>query len=210
MLTVWAVFTGDKYARVYLDRLAASVRRHLPVPHRFRVITDHELDGYDTVPADPGLPGWWQKLRLFDPAVTGDGHLNLYIDLDSVIVASLAPMLLRHAHDDIAMPANWAMSGHGGCQSSVMIWQPGQCQTLYHDCQAADRGRCWGDQEWITNRLGDPGAGVVTAIPHPDVVSYKYHCLADGAPPPGARIVTFHGLPDPHEVTDAWVREHWG
>lgn len=204
MLTVWAVFTGGKYPRVYLDRLLASVGRRLPAtPHRFRVVTDHELAGLDTVPAETDLPGWWQKLILFRPGLA-EGR-NLYVDLDSVIVADLDRLAADHAGDPLAMAKNWARSGHGGWQSSVMLWQGGAFPELYTEHVAEHRGRLWGDQEWITERLGPR----VREIRPGRVVSYKYHCQERLAPPPGAEIVTFHGRPDPHEVAEPWVREHW-
>jgi hypothetical protein len=39
------------------------------------------------------------------------------------------------------------------------------------------------------------------------VVSYKYHCRTTGKLPDNARVVSFHGKPDPSEVSDAWVKK---
>jgi len=206
MLTVWAVWYGPKYPEHYVRRLRNMVRRNLLMPHEFRVLTDQPLAGISTVSPPCAWPGWWQKLGLFAPGVA-QGR-NLYLDLDSVILAPLDPLVMRHADDALAMPRNWAQSGHDSCQSSVMIWQGGAFPELFTGFDAQrDQPRLWGDQEWITERLGKPGEGVVTPIAHPAVVSYKYHCR-DG-PPPGAVVATFHGEPKPANVEDAWVKSHW-
>lgn len=193
-MTVWLGCWGDKYPQIYLERLIRAVERNLTLPHRLNVMGDERSH----------LAGWWRKLELF---ARDDKGTNLWIDLDSVIVAPLDAMVKAHENDRIAMAKNWAQSGHDSCQSSVMIWQGGMCQDLYDDICVTDMDRLWGDQEWITERYGRPGDGIVTPIAHPQVVSYKYHCR-DG-PPKGACVVTFHGEPKPSEVTDSWVTRHW-
>jgi hypothetical protein len=211
MLTVWAVQVGEKYPPHYLHKLHKAVARNLRQPFAFEVLTDNPaaVPGKAHAP-DTALWGWWQKTALFH--LTRDQpptHQNLYIDLDSVIVGGLDAMLEAHRGDRLAMPANWAQSGHGGCQSSVMIWAGGAYPEIRDDLTSATATGLWGDQEWITMLLGQPGQGKVAAIAHPTVVSYKYHCRETGQPPAGAAIVTFHGKPDPHEVDDSWVRACW-
>lgn len=211
MLTVWAVQVGDKYPPHYLGRLFSSVARNLRQAFTFDVVTDDPRNmPWRTHAPDAALWGWWQKTALFhltrDQPPTAQ---NLYIDLDSVIVGGLDDMLAAHRCDRLAMPANWAQSGHGGCQSSVMIWSGGAFPEIRDDLTVTQATALWGDQEWITMLLGQPGQGKVTPIAHPTVCSYKYHCRGNDGPPPGAAIVTFHGKPDPHEVDDEWVRRCW-
>lgn len=194
MLTVWFGCWGDRYPPVYLDRLIRAVERNLTLPHRLRIMGDEPSR----------FTGWWRKLELFARDEQGT---NLWIDVDSVIVAPLDGMVKAHEADRIAMPKNWAQSGHDSCQSSVIIWRGGTCQDLHDDIRASDRDRLWGDQEWITEKYGRPGDGIVTPIEHPQVVSYKYHCR-DGFPE-GACIVTFHGEPKPADAGDEWVCKHW-
>ena len=206
MLTVWAVRTGTKYTPDYLTRLHSAVKRNLVQPFTFAAITDQPEPIPGTAyQASPDLPGWWQKLALFHlTRKQRPEHRNLYIDLDSVIVGNLDGLLESYAKSRLAMPRNWARSGHGGWQSSLMIWEGGAFPELHDHNTAADRSRLWGDQEWITQRLGE----TVDEIQPGLVVSYKYHC-GGGEPPAGACVVTFHGRPDPHEVTDQWVARCW-
>lgn len=206
MLTVWTGLWGDAYPERYLHKLRAGVAKHLRTEHDFRVLSDRSFTGYVAVRRQAiTWHQWWPKLWLF--AVDSPGT-NLWIDLDSVIIGSLDELVAKHAEDRLAMPANWAQSGHGGCQSSVMIWRGGECQELFSSFDfGRDSARLYGDQEFITERWGDPGRGQVTPIPHPQVASYKYHCRY--GPPPGAKIVTFHGQPKPAECAEWWIRDAW-
>jgi hypothetical protein len=89
-----------------------------------------------------------------------------------------------------------------------MVWQGGQCRELFNAFDfERDSARLYGDQEFITERWGDPGQGKVTAIPHPLVSSYKYHCQK--GPPAGASVITMHGRPKPEECHESWVRDSW-
>jgi hypothetical protein len=206
-LTVWAVYTGTKYSHQYLLNLHAGVVRHLAQPFDFAAITDQA--GY--VPgrayqSDPRLPGWWQKLLLFHlTRKQPPEHRNLFIDLDSVITGSLDAIVDGYSKADIAMPRNWAPSGHGGWQSSVILWRGGTNANLYDTNTSADRARLWGDQEWITERLGETVGEIRPGL----VASYKYHARNLGRPPEGASVVTFHGDPKPHQAPEAWVQNAW-
>jgi len=204
-LTVWCVFTGDKYVDDDVRILRDMVSRQLALPHRFLCLADRQIEGVDTLISHLEWPGWWLKLALF---WVSRGQ-NLYLDLDSVVVGPLEPLL----SDQLSMPANWAQSGHGGCQSSVMSWSgdytaiPGSFDP--DQLNPPERGNCggygarnlWGDQEFITELLGDPGAGRVK--PMDRVISYKYHCR--NGLPSGASVVSFHGDPKPSKVSDPWV-----
>lgn len=202
-MTVWCVLNGSKYANADAHILKDMVARNLSIPHRFRCLSDRPVAGIDCLTPEENWPGWWAKLLLFK---YGEGQC-LYFDLDVVIVGDVAPLL----SDRLSMPANWAQSGHGGCQSSVMAWRD-PIPRLHGDFDPAlldppTEGNCglyrglWGDQEYITEKLGDPGEYVV---PMKGVYSYKYHCR--GGLPNGARVVCFHGRPKPSEVSDSWVR----
>lgn len=193
MLTVWCVFWGDKYDKAYVYALKEAVEKNLTIPHEFKCITKEALPGIQT--RNPPVPyrGWWQKIGLFYPGVaTGP---SLYFDLDVVISGNLD--YLADYTDTFSAPSNWAKSGHGGIQSSVMAW-PGKWHLPYEKFNyAVDSERLWGDQEYLWELLGDKWQ------PIPHVGSYKYHCRANI--PDWIRVICYHGKPDPHEVNDAWV-----
>lgn len=198
--------TGSKYPTEYVHRLQRAVQRNLDIPHRFRCITEHAIEGVDTVAPPTDLPGWWGKIGLFKPGFTASQ--NLWLDLDVVIVGSLTPLVKRYHSRVLAAPWNWAASGHGGIQSSVMLWKAEHPNGIYDSfMQRPDEimARLHGDQEYLTE-LRDGGLPV-TEIKSELVRSYKYHCKQ--GVPEGAAVVCFHGKPDPHEVQDAWVKECW-
>jgi hypothetical protein len=79
--------------------------------------------------------------------------------------------------------------------------------------------RLHGDQDWITERIPE-----CTTWPTDWVISYKVSCNAKGSLdqpailPEGAKIVVFHGLPNPGDVMNApsgrwrhapWIKDHW-
>lgn len=195
MLTVWCVFVGDKYDVQYVYRLKKMIAANLHVPYQFKCISDRPIPVVNTVPAVPGMQGWWQKLALFKYA---QGP-SLYFDLDTVITGPLAT-LLPYTESQLAMPKNWSQSGHGGWQSSAMAWNGAERRPFMAFDDVAPT-RLWGDQEFITEVIGDE----VTEIESGLICSYKYHCR-EGLPAK-AVAVTFHGKPDYHEVSDPWVRE---
>ncbi len=210
LLTVWSLCWGDKYDDYCVQRLQKSVRENLTIPHRFICITDRKLRGVATMPPPVDWPGWWGKLALFKPGIAS--ITNLWLDLDVVVTGSLDDLVEHYSQCELAMPSNWAQSGHGGCQSSVMIWKQSKYTLpIYktfnpewaHWPPVNKAGVLWGDQEFIT-RLRDEGAINVTPI-HPDwVKSYKYHCR-EGLPE-GCKVVVFHGDPKPDSVRESWFQ----
>ena len=201
MLNVWTVLWGDKYEDSYAYRLQEALARNLRFPHEFRVVTEKPLTGLSTVDPPCDFPGWWQKVGLFKPGFAPG--LNVFLDLDVVVVGSLDGLIADHAWSQLSMPANFPKSGHGGWQSSMMIWSGTASEIIYSEFLPKYMRLFHGDQEWIS----EIAAPIIKTIPVGQVVSYKYDCL-DGVPE-SAKVVCFHGKPDPHEVDVAWVRENW-
>jgi hypothetical protein len=214
MLTVWCVWwrdpaDPDKYSAYYVKRLKRTVAENLDRPHRFVCITSERIDGVETMPPAVEWPGWWQKIQLWSPGIC-DAY-NLYLDLDVVITGDLTELVKAHEGHALAMPLNWAQSGHGGCQSSVMLWR--QCQAnlpIWKDFNPdwihwppKQPWIYYGDQEWIT-RLRDTGRITVVPINAEWIKSYKYHCR-EGLPQ-DCRIAVFHGEPKPAQVKASWYK----
>lgn len=193
-LSVYSVFWGDKYDKAYVYALQAAVKKHLSVDHTFKCITSQNLPGIKTVLPPVSYTGWWQKLGLFSPRVTNGP--SLYFDLDVVITGSL-DYLVPYTEHELCAPANWAQSGHGGIQSSVMAWN-GKLRTPLDTFKwGVDNERLWGDQEYLTELRGDDWVKL------PKIGSYKYHCRQNL--PKDLSVVCFHGKPDPDEISDKWM-----
>jgi hypothetical protein len=215
-MNVYCVFWGDKYQKSYVQRLRDQVADHLKIPHEFRCITEVDFWDVDTVEPLCDYPGWWQKIGLFSPAMPRGE--NLYLDLDVSVVRSIEPLVVFSRitwvdqPDKLICPSNWAQSGHGGCQSSVMLWKSGEDNVaIWNEFDPAMAAwppvhnppkQLWGDQEFIT-ALRDRGTIRVAHTPDEWIVSYKYHCRE--RLPSGSRIVVFHGDPKPHQVSRPWL-----
>jgi len=192
-LTVFCVYWGNKYDIAYVHALKEMVERNLTIPHEFKCITTNKIEGVQTVLPFVPYSGWWQKIGLFAPYVASGP--SIYFDLDVVITGNI-DYLVKFTNS-FSAPANWAASGYGGIQSSVMCW-PGNWNLPYTEFNyQIHRERYWGDQEYLTQLLDDDWQ----KIPH--VGSYKYHCKQ--LIPDDLKVIAFHGKPDPHEVTDPWI-----
>lgn len=210
--SVWCVCVGDGYADADVRLLREQVRRHLAEPFDFWCLSDRKRSGIDCVIPDDvaRYPGWWSKVLLWRYARSGQ---HLYVDLDAVIVGDLTPLF----SDQFAAPANWAQSGHGGIQSSVMAWgrdyhwitdlfDPDNLRPdPYHPFGRYGQHDWWGDQGFLTAMLGDPGTENVRRMG--GVCSYKYHCRDAGRPPDWARVVAFHGTPKASECSERWIAD---
>ena len=207
MLTVWTICWGDKYSDYYVQRLQREVRKYLSIPHRFICITDRHIDGVDAMPFPENYPGWWSKVALFKVATAQ----NLWLDLDVVITGDLDPLVEQYGQCPFAAPMNWAQSGHGGIQSSVMIWADNNMARKIYDLfdpamahwpPRNEPGVLWGDQEWMT-LLHSKRLIQWTPITE-GIKSYKYHCR--NGLPHGTSIVVFHGDPKPQQVSEPWFQ----
>lgn len=200
LLTVACVEAGNYLTRgaEYVRTLAAMVRRNLDVPHRFVCLTDRAAGfgpGIETVPLEPGLRGWWNKLQLFRPGLF-EGRV-VYMDLDTVVVGAVG-FLARDKGILHLRQWGWANDMYG---SGVMVWDAGEHEAVWTKYSAETAARFPGDQDWIHNVSSWP------ALDAWRCVSYRYHCRK--GLPNDARVVCFHGRPKPHEVAEPWVRAHW-
>lgn len=202
VIDIWCVKVGDKYRSEHVDNLHRMVDKNLSRPYRFNCLTQSKFDG------------WWAKIDL----LLKDGPA-IYFDLDVVIVDEIDSLARMAETNTFSMAKNWANSGHGGWQSSVMLWSnerenlhagfdysrvseatgPENCRNFGWYIEESGV-RHWGDQEWLTYNAQD-----VTEIPAGLVVSYKYHCR--GGLPDRAKVVCFHGKPDYWEVSDPWIKQ---
>ena len=206
-LTVLSVFWGNKYDKGYVYALKEMVEKNLTIPHDFKCITTEPLPGIQTVLPFVPYDGWWQKIGLFAPTIaTGP---SLYFDLDVLITGNIDYLAEYTDTETLAAPANWAQSGHGGIQSSVMAWRGrwtipfDMFRYKWKDRKELASGHTqfgnkvyWGDQEFLWDILGDNWKRIE------GVGSYKYHVRPNGEVPDWMNVCVFHGKPDPHEVND--------
>ena len=228
------VIHDRKYDWFYVERLYNMLCRHLSVPVRLHVYTEHDR----SVPPHlikhcledwPGVAGpkksWWYKLHLFN-AEHHAGPL-LYFDLDCVIVRSLDWILSLDADyfwcvRDFRYLQSAAINT---VNSSVMWWDTRRFQNVWQEFNAR------GVDQTVRNYHGDQD--FIHEIIDKDhkryfedhfFQSYRWQ-VADGGwdfrrrralqPGSGALIgnhcsvIVFHGDPKPHTVRDPKIVDLW-
>ena len=237
---------GGKYGPDYVNRLYGGVRRHLGLEFRFLCFTDdaaglraevetHPLPEIDLPPAWRRTP--WLKLALFRDGLAGLSGRSLFLDLDVLVAGPLEEFFAfapgrRCIIREWERPwQRWRRRGAPG-NSSVFRFEAGASGAIL-DRFMRERDRALAsyripvDQRYLTEAFGPDR----TWWPADWVVSFKRHCLP-GFPrnlfapprlPPAARIVVFHGRPNPHEalagyragrphrlcLPTPWIAEHW-
>lgn len=189
---------GDEY----VEKLQAMCDRNLTIPFLFDEWTEHDV----------WLDGWWNKLCMLDEPASG---WVLQLDLDVVITSNIDHLIHRAMVDsdrlwmrddfsysivnprrDLDDGMRATLGGAGCCNSSVMLYYQRVELGAYNEAMKTMHG----DQNVLTSQLWPDLIGL---LPNESIKSYKYH------PGEVAPIVVFHGQPKPHEVSDAFVRDHW-
>jgi hypothetical protein len=171
MLTVACVFVRGEYPYTldYVVRLERMVRRHLARPFRFVCLTDRadvvREAGIEALPITPMVVphAFWHKVRLFDPSIGLTGRV-LYLDLDSLIVAPLDPIVDAPGQFTCAADLFGAGDGppvrglHRGRrvvakhQGSVIVWDAGAADDLWLDWTPDVAEAYVGCDDWISDR----------------------------------------------------------
>ena len=239
MINVVCLYWGNKYKTEFVNVLYNMVQRHLTIPHKFIIYTDHvkmhKLVKGDNVEVRK-LPfhdytGWWNKLTLFSPEANLVGDC-LYFDLDIVITDNID--CFATYEPDIQFVGMNDFNRHTGLfNSSVMrfnnnfmtdnVWKP----------YLKDKSRFMklqGDQNVISETIKKIHPKFWKSFPDDWTFSAKWY--SRDAPRfhrskwtfehnPGTKVAVFHGKPDPNQLADPhphesynlklieWVKNHW-
>ena len=226
--TVVTVQVGERYPDLWVNRLAAMVARQLGGPHHFLVYTDQPradrfyapagscqtLEQRDLRGGSPSGPllGYFNKLRLFDQALTGPEPF-LFLDTTLVIRASLRPLLEL----GLASPASLigVRDWNYPILNSCVLWcrPDATTQAVWEHWQAGTfAGESFpGDQNVIFRVFNHVAPEQLHYWPEGWVCSYKALRKLARRDPEAAqrqleasRILKFHGRPKPEEVLRPW------
>lgn len=241
-VNVICVKWGSKYGPDYVNKLHSMVRRNLSRPFRFVCFTD-DAAGIDAdietrplpltgIPEFDDREPWtrahgWLKVTSFASDLAGLEGPTLFLDLDIVVVGPLDPFFDPPGR--FLVIKEWDKKDATG-NTSVYRFEAGRCTDLLDHLKgnlvSAQRD-FRNEQEFVTDYFHK--AGELVYWPKGWCVSFKRHCIPwplgwFGAAriPEGARVVTFHGKPNPHDVIAgksgkwyrrvkpvAWVDELW-
>jgi hypothetical protein len=207
-----SVRVGAKYGPEYVHILHDMLARNASTEeHAHYCVTDDPgslPSGVNYIPHNPDLPGWWQKLSLFDASRMpwAEGDRIAYFDLDVAITGRLEDLPKGIIKD-------WAWPCYN---SSVMVWDHGEHSKIWDsfDPSVIDRpsrlipagvlpkGQVnGGDQEWITE------VGRWPIFPEDMFQSYRWG--SKDWPHHGCKAVIFHGSTKPADITEGWVTDVW-
>jgi len=242
-VNVLCIKWGKKYGPEYVNKLHNMVGRNLKRPFRFVCLTD-DAAGIDPqievkpIPAigfdefDQRKPwtfahGWLKLTSFASPLYDLQGR-TLFLDLDIVILDSLDPFFEQKG--EFIVIKEWDKSDGTGNTSAYIYTIGAHTDALDHlkNNYPASIADVRNEQEFITGYLSRQGK--LSYWPEAWCRSFKRHCLRRGlmgwfAPPvipPGARIIAFHGKPNPPDaiagvsgkwyrrvLPTQWVADHW-
>lgn len=220
MLTVSCVFVRGPYPYTpeYVVRLEAMCRRWIDRPFEFVVFTDQpeRFPGFTRKQIEVGphpADGYWGKVQVFDPRWKLTGRC-LYLDLDSLIVAPLDPIIDAPAQfalteDALVQERQHLDRDRYGRQlvrrfnSSVMVWDGGTQDHLARNWSPAVAERLSTDQDWIGEQCPEAMALPLAWFPR----------ISQVRPPwPDEAKVVLVKKPKNHEAVKRWpeLAAWWG
>jgi hypothetical protein len=240
-----------RYGPHYVNRLRRAVGRHLQRPFRFVCFTedpaglDPEVEAHPLPPLPAHSeslklnfhysPSAWLKLTFFQDGLAELKGPTLFLDLDLVILGSLdgffefEPERICIIHNWIEPQKTIFRKRPDIGNSSVFRYNAGECQFVL-DAFRSEVDHALRDfpteQAYLTKAMGNRRCW----WPEPWVRSFKRHCtplfplnlMVPPQVPPGARIIAFHGRPDPDQALAGykdkphkscrparWIQDHW-
>ncbi|MDX3772597.1 hypothetical protein QE250_00545 [Chromatiaceae bacterium AAb-1] len=221
-VNVLCIKWGAKYGPDYVNKLYSMVSRNLSRPFRFVCLTD-DATGIDPqvetrdIPQvgfadfDQRLP-WskahgWLKVTSFAENLYDLTGPTLFIDLDVVIVGSIDSFFEISPEVPFMVIKEWDKDNTGN--TSVYRFTIGAHSDLIAELKTNKEKilqQVRNEQEYVTGYLARQQK--LQYWPQEWCVSFKRHCMPKGILgwfkpaeiPPGAKIVIFHGKPNPHDV----------
>ncbi|MDR1817301.1 MAG: hypothetical protein LBR07_03805 [Puniceicoccales bacterium] len=229
-VTVVCMKWGTKFGAEFANKLCAMTRRHLVRPHRFVCLTDNAdgLDaGVTALPLPamdlpPGKERGWRKLSVLDAGFLRSAGITgavLFLDLDVVVTGGAdsldaffdyepsAPFCVIREWQKPWQIKFWRRPWVGN--TSVFRFEAGALSFVFEKFMAnieSAKRKVRHEQEFLCREMND--IAKIAYWPHRWCVSFKYGCaptfpfnyFATPKIPAGARVVVFHGKPDPDKA----------
>ena len=229
---------GDKFPVDYVNRLYAMVSRSINTKFRFVCFTENsigirpevEIQELPELELPPGSPErGWRKLTVFKKGFGGLSGPTLFLDLDVVIVGNL-DIFFSQPGDFIIAHDKKKMKKREG-NSSVFRFEIGkypQILDYFEKNFEQVKKEVRHEQAYLSREIDK--LGKLEFWPDDWVPSFKYKCCPSWpksyfvAPsiPRRAKIILFHGLPNPPEAIigrsgkwyryikpSPWINDYW-
>lgn len=230
MLNVICLKHGHKYGPEYVNNLYNMIQRHLTLPHTFVCFTDDSagLNENINIRILPrmNIHGWWWKPFIFQRGHFNTDDINLFFDLDMVIVRNIDHFVNYLPGKFIGLEDVGRVWGHRPPKlgSAVLRWQGDNYDNLWSMIEADPTitKRFQGDQDYIWNVCRQD----IEFFPADWIRSYKWEIrkqeelvrqhggyvfrdTANPKIPKSTAVLAFHGTPNPHEVQDPVIVDNW-
>ncbi|KAA0440257.1 MAG: glycosyltransferase [Candidatus Thioglobus sp.] len=229
---------GNKFSADYVNRLYGMTARNLSLPFRFVCFTDDSSDIRAEVECQPlpelALPSGdpergWRKLTVFAKDFGGLSGKTLFLDLDVLIVDNIDGFF--NAKGDFLIAHDQKNPHKIEGNSSVFRFEIGaHANILDYFCKnsAKIKTQVRHEQAYLSREINK--IGKLKYWEDVWVPSFKYRCCPSWlkswfqAPsiPKGAKIIIFHGIPNPPEAIKGisgkwyrhiqpapWISQHW-
>jgi len=229
---------GNKFPPDYVNRLYGMVDRNITIPFVFTCFTDISQGINPEVNIQPipklDLPQniperGWKKLSVLSKDFGGLSGKTLFLDLDVVIVDNIDCFFSYQGDFLIAHDKKRPKKLEGN--SSVFRFNIGEHNEVLSNFEenfSSIRQEVRHEQAYLSREIHKKGQ--LNFWPDEWVPSFKYKCAPNWllswfkAPtvPPQAKIIIFHGLPNPPEAIEGdsgkwyrhiqpspWIKEYW-
>ena len=231
MLNVICVKHGTKYTSLHVNRLYNMVKRHLTIPHRFVCFTENPTDINPNInivklPYNSSISGWWWKTYIFCKDHFNNFDINLYFDLDMVIVKNIDKLITYKQGRFIGLEDVGRVFGNKGkLGSAVMRWQDHTYSNIWNTfIPNPDIAKKYptGDQAYIW----DLQKSNIEFFPTKWIMSYKWEVrstkeltrvnkrwvfskIRNPEIDNETSVLAFHGTPSLEDVQDKIIVENW-
>lgn len=218
MTTAVCIKTGSAYPSAFANRLGGALRRN-GLSGRLVCLTDDDA-GLDEDLVEPrAFPNpshsYWDKLWLFSWKHGIEDRL-LYLDLDMVVTGDVRPFVAFDGLDNTGAARGVLATGSRfgrpkEINSTLMSIPLGfglQIWRRFTKARPWFRWRYAGDSNFVESVIGPSTVRWQDRFPG-CLLSYKRDIGPDGDLPGAAVFVSFHGKPNPDEVSHTLVHEHW-
>ena len=229
---------GNKYGPNYVNRLYNMVSKNLNKDFRFICFTEDGKGVQNNIEICPLPPikmpknkpeRGWRKLSILQKDLNGLNGTCLFLDLDIVIVDNIDPLFELSGDFFIAFDRLKKNSSIGN--SSVFRFEAGENHDIYENFNNESSkilSIFRNEQAYLSKMIVKKG--IFQYWPKSWCPSFKYHCVPNFplnyvlSPkiPEGAKIILFHGLPEPTEAAEGksgkwyryikkspWINDHW-